>query len=93
MLFRSLVLGRFFGTLPTWIALALLAAPLLAWLPAGPWLLKGRPWLRAALCLLVVSVPAALAVHQAFRKANEEARQSAPAEGEPSAADYMNFRP
>jgi hypothetical protein len=92
-LFSVLCLGRFFGNLPTWIALVLFAVPLLAWLPAIPWLRAWKPWLRAALCLLVVSVPAAVAVQQAFRAAQEEARQNAPAEGEPSVDDYMNFKP
>jgi hypothetical protein len=92
-LFSILLLGHFFGKLPTWIALVLFLAPLLLWVPAVPWLRGWRPWLRAALCLIFVAVPAALGAHRAIQIARANARPATSMEGGPSLDDYMSFRP
>jgi hypothetical protein len=92
-LFSILLLGCFFGRMPTWIALVLFLAPLLLWLPAGPWLRGWNPWLRTALCLIVVTVPAVLGAHQAYQVSRADARPATSTDGGPSLDDYMSFRP
>lgn len=52
-----LLVGRFFGSLPTSSALILLFAPLAAWIVEMPGLRKLRPSVRAAICVVVVAAP------------------------------------
>ncbi len=54
-LFTLLVMGHYFGSLPTWAAVCLLLVPLLAWLPE----LLGRLWpsVREAVRLSLVALP------------------------------------
>ena len=66
-LFTLLLIGRFFGALPTDLALCLLFAPLLAWVPEAPGLRRLRPSLRAAMRLALVAVPLVFVVAKAFR--------------------------
>ncbi len=56
-LFSVLLIGRFFGSLPTVSALCLLLAPLLAWVSEAPGVRKLGPILRAAARVVVVAVP------------------------------------
>jgi hypothetical protein len=70
-LFTVLVIGRFFGALPTDLALCLLFAPLLAWVPEGPGLRRLRPSLRGAMRLVLVAVPLILVVAKALARFNE----------------------
>jgi hypothetical protein len=70
-LFTVLMIGRFFGDLPTDLALCLLLAPLLAWVPEGPGLRRLRPSLRGALRLALVVVPLILVVAKALARFNE----------------------
>ncbi len=70
-LFTVLVIGRFFGALPTDLALCLLLAPLLAWIPEGPGLRRLRPSLRGAMRLVLVAMPLILIVAKALARFNE----------------------
>jgi hypothetical protein len=71
-LFGVLLIGRFFGSLPTASALALLAAPLLAWVGEAPGVRRLRPALRAAVRLALVAVPLAVVVTDAVIRFVEE---------------------
>ena len=61
-LYTALLLGRFFGSLPTASALCLLLAPLSPWVSEAPGVRKLRPGLRAAARLIVIVVPLILVV-------------------------------
>jgi hypothetical protein len=56
-LFGVLMMGLFFGELPTGRALALFLAPLLCWVSEFPVLRNRRPWVIAAARLGLVAVP------------------------------------
>jgi hypothetical protein len=70
-LFTVLMIGRFFGDLPTDLAMCLLFAPLLAWVPEAPGLRRLRPSLRGAMRLVLVAVPLVLIVAKALARFNE----------------------
>jgi hypothetical protein len=70
-LFTLLLIGRFFGALPTDLALCLLFAPLLAWIPEAPGLRRLRPSLRGAMRLVLVAVPLVVVVAKALARFNE----------------------
>jgi hypothetical protein len=72
-LFTVLMIGRFFGDLPTYLALCLWLAPLLAWVPEGPGLRRLRPSLRGAMRLVLVAVPLVLVVVKALARFHEAA--------------------
>jgi hypothetical protein len=71
-LFSVLLIGRFFGSLPTASALCLLLAPLLAWVGEAPGVRRLRPSLRGAARLGLVAVPLALVVTYAMMRFAEE---------------------
>jgi hypothetical protein len=71
-LFGVLLIGRFFGSLPTAAALVLLLAPLLAWVGEAPGVRRLWPALRAAARLVVVAVPLAVVVTYAVIRFAEE---------------------
>ena len=71
-LFSVLLIGRFFGSLPTASALCLLLAPLLAWVGEAPGVRRLRPILRAAARLGLVAVPLILVVTYAMIRFAEE---------------------
>jgi hypothetical protein len=86
------MLGRFFGELSTPLAAILFGAPLLCWLVEAPPLLRLPHRMRVAVRILVVAVPAALALTQARGKAEQA---SGPPDGssDHSASDYSAFQP
>lgn len=90
-LFAVLVIGRFFGSLPTGPALCLWLAPVLVWLPEAPGIRKLRPGPRAAARLLVVAVPLALVVANAKTRF-AEASAAPSSRYEPSDEDFRSFR-
>jgi hypothetical protein len=92
-LFSLLVIGRFFGALRTEHAVLLGLAPLLCWLPELPYVRRVPPWARGLARLALVAAPLALAVVQAQQRFVESsaAGAAAPAEGEPTLQDYLNF--
>jgi hypothetical protein len=71
-LFGVLLIGRFFGSLPTSAALCLGLAPLLAWLPEGPGLRQLWPSIRVVMCLVFVAVPLLFVVTNAQKKFEKE---------------------
>jgi|GEM_PF-4444536 len=72
MLAALVICGRFFGTLATWQAVALLAAPLLGWIAAVPVIKRRRKWVQAVIILFVTLAPlAAATIHSAIRFAQE----------------------
>jgi hypothetical protein len=91
VLYAVLVVGRFFGELPTWYAVVLLASPLVGWLPELPYVRRVTWWLREPLRIGVVLIPIALVVILAQRKFVEESARSSPSSTEPSIQDYMDF--
>jgi hypothetical protein len=70
-LFTVLLIGRFFGALPTDLALCLLFAPLLAWVSEAPGLRLLRPSLRGAARLVLVALPLVPVVAKALARFNE----------------------
>ncbi len=73
-LFSVLLIGRFFGSLPTASALGLLLAPLLAWVGEAPGVRRLRPTLRALTSLGLVAVPLVVIVaYAAIRFAEDSA--------------------
>ena len=70
-LFTLLLIGRFFGALPTDLALCLLLTPLLAWVPEAPGLRRLRPSLRGAVRLVFVALPLIFVVAKALARFNE----------------------
>jgi hypothetical protein len=91
-LFSLLVMGRFFGELPSAYALLLFFAPLLGWLPELPYVSRLPSWARGlASVLLVGSLVSALVV-LAQRKFDRDFQSpSGAGTKEPSVQDYMNF--
>jgi hypothetical protein len=91
-LFSLLILGRFFGELPTLWAVVLFSSVLLPWLPEV--VLRGRwgPSLRAAAAVLVVAVPVAAVLVQAQQRFDKES-QTTTTPGEVSPDDYNAYRP
>jgi hypothetical protein len=85
-LFSLLILGRFFGELPSAWAAVLFAAVLLPWLPEIPRPLLLGPRLRGLARVLVVAIPAALVLAQAQQRFVKES-QTSPTSGEASADD------
>ena len=90
-LFALLVVGRFFGQLPTGNAALLFLAPLLGWLSEGPYLRRLRPGNRGLLRVVFTLLPLALVLvlaHQQFA-----ANSVPPSAGskEPTLQDYMDF--
>jgi hypothetical protein len=71
-LFASVVSGHFFGSLTLPHALALLLAPLLAWLSVLPPARRLSPRLRGLLTVALVSIPVAWVVWQAQKKPESE---------------------
>lgn len=71
-LFGVLLIGRFFGSLPTSAALGLWFAPLLAWLPEVPGLRRLGPRLRVALRLALVAAPLIIVVVDAEKRFEEK---------------------
>jgi hypothetical protein len=67
-IFAVLLVGRFFGTLPTGLAACLLLAPLLAWIVELPRLRRLAPGWRGAGRLASVAVPLIVVVILAQRK-------------------------
>jgi hypothetical protein len=70
-LFTILMIGRFFGALPTDLALCLLFTPLLAWVPEAPGLRRLRPRFRGAMRLVFVTAPLIFIVAKALARFNE----------------------
>ncbi len=70
-LFTILMIGRFFGALPTGAALCLLLAPLLAWVPEAPGLRRLRPSFRCAMRLVLVAAPLLFVVATALARFKE----------------------
>ena len=92
-LFSVLVVGRFFGSLPTDAAVWLLLAPLLAWVPECPGVRRLPPGVRAAARAALVAVPLVLVVMHAQEKVQKAA--AAPSSGpyyEPTPEDYKAFK-
>ena len=71
-LFAVLLIGRFFGSLPTGSALCLLLAPLLAWVGEAPGVRRLWPIPRAAARCVLVAVPLVLVVVNAYGRFIEE---------------------
>jgi hypothetical protein len=71
-IFSLLVIGRFFGSLPTSTAACLWLTPLLAWLVEVPPLSKLSPWGKTAARLIVVALPLIVIVVQAQLKFEED---------------------
>ena len=63
--FSVVLIGRFFGALPTSLLICLLLAPLLAWISELPSLHKLSPRNRAALALIAVILALSLIVARA----------------------------
>lgn len=70
-LFTILMIGRFFGALPTDLALCLLFTPLLAWVPEAPGLRRLRLSFRGAMRLVLVTAPLIFVVAKALARFNE----------------------
>jgi hypothetical protein len=92
-LFALVVVGHFFGDLPTTIALLLFFAPLLGWLPELPAALRSRPLVRGTARILLITTPIVLALVLAVMKfkSDSESKSPAPGANEPSMEDYLNF--
>lgn len=73
-LFGVLCVGHFFGRLSTGAALAVLFAPLLAWVTETPPLRDRRPWLKGAICLALAAIPLALVLAAAKVEFDREMR-------------------
>jgi hypothetical protein len=67
-IFAVVLMGRFFGTLPTNLAACLLLAPLLAWTFELPWPRRLAPGWRAAARLACVAIPLMIVVVVAQRR-------------------------
>ena len=91
-LFGLLVLGRFFGNISTLHACLLFASPLLCWLPELPGVRQIWPWLRGMMRIALVMIPVALIATQAHRQFEEDSKSPSNSE-EPTAEDYLNFKP
>jgi hypothetical protein len=82
-LFAVLVGGRFFSELPTSTAVVVFFSPLLMWVPEVFYARRLPPWLRGLARVVVVAVPLAVVVYQAWqeRRAAEQ-RVAAGRQGE-----------
>jgi hypothetical protein len=93
-LFALVVVGRFFGSLTTANAAALLFAPLLCWLPELPYLRNAWAWVRALVRVVVVAAPA-MAVLAILvltqQKPPQDADNPSPGSPQPTRDDYLNF--
>ncbi len=79
-LFALLVMGRFFGQLPTLSAILLFGAPLLCWLPELPYVRRLGPWPRGLIRIAVVSALVVVVVVVAQQKFVADAQD-----------DYLNY--
>ncbi|MGQ0634700.1 MAG: hypothetical protein ACT4QC_08820 [Planctomycetaceae bacterium] len=91
LLAALLVIGRFFGELPTGLALLLFSAPHLGWLCELPPMRRWRPWARGAIAIALSTVVVGAVVGLSARKFIAE-NVSSPGGGGPSAQDYLNLR-
>jgi hypothetical protein len=91
-LFSLLILGRFFGELPTPWAAVLFASVLLPWLPEVPRLRALGPRLRGLAAVLVVAIPVAVVLLKAQQQSVKDS-QTSPTSGEASTDDYNAYRP
>jgi hypothetical protein len=66
-LFGVLMMGRFFGELPTARAVALFLAPLLCWASELPVLRQRRPWIIGTVRLVLVAMPLVIVLGLAKR--------------------------
>jgi hypothetical protein len=94
-LFALLVVGRFFGSLPTFPALVLFLAPLLCWLPEFP--LRFRALTRLTMVGAPVCIALVLVMQNFIRESGlaevSTKKAATPAEiAEPSVQDYLDFR-
>jgi hypothetical protein len=90
-LFALLVVGRFFGQLTTGNAVLLFLAPLLGWLPEGPYLRRLGPVNRGILRVLFTAVPMAVALILAQQQFTANSTQTSPGSSGTTIQDYMDF--
>jgi hypothetical protein len=92
-LFSLLVMGRFFGELPSAFALLLFCAPLLGWLPELPYVNRLPSWARGLARVLLVGALVSALVVLAQRKFDRDFQSPSGAAGteEPSVQDYLIF--
>jgi hypothetical protein len=90
-LFAVLVAGRFFGDLTTANAALLFFAPLLCWLPELPYVRTRRPWVRGVARVVLVAIPVALAVVQAYQSFVEGSKAPSSTPNGASSQDYLDF--
>jgi hypothetical protein len=91
-LFSLLVIGHFFGSLPTDAAVWLLLAPLLAWVTELPGVRKLSLSQRALVRVALVAVPLVLVVLHAEKKFKEASvTPSSSSPYEPTLDDYKSF--
>ncbi|HTN77242.1 MAG TPA: hypothetical protein VL096_18415 [Pirellulaceae bacterium] len=88
-----LIIGVFFGRLPTVSALVLLATPLLCWFTELPWLQKRTPWQHGAIRLVLVAVALAIVLLAAKGKFDREFRPLLSRVGKPFLQDYSLISP
>jgi hypothetical protein len=89
-LFGMLVAGRFFAALTTTNALLLFLAPLLLWVPEGPYLHRIWRWLRGCLGVLLVGAVVAFVLWRAKTQFDLDTRPPSGAP-EPTIDDYRNY--
>jgi hypothetical protein len=91
-LFSLLVIGRFFGELPTMSATLLLFAPLVGWIPEMPFFgcfrARVRSLARVALVILTVAAGGAETLHQ-FLGQSQSTSESSP--NEPTVQDDFDY--
>jgi hypothetical protein len=90
-LFALLVMGRFFGELPTAYAVVLCSSTLLCWLPELPYIRRLGPRLRGVIRVALVAVPVMVVLMLAQQKFVRETSMTSPGSEEPTIEDYLNF--
>jgi hypothetical protein len=90
-LFALLVMGRFFGELPSAYAILLFLSTLLSWLPELPYIRRLRPHLRGVVRIALVAVPVVLVLMLAQQKFVRDSTKPSPGSDEPTIDDYLNF--
>lgn len=90
--FSLLVMGRFFGQLPTLNGALILLGLLACWAPELPPLGRAVPRVRGAMRIVLTAVPLLIAVFLAGHKFYAEAKAAQTTSNSPSADDYLNYK-